>query len=47
MSFADPALALAEVMPDPNRGALAGFEQVLDLLEAACAGLIKQILKMS
>jgi len=30
-------------VPDPYYGAAGGFEEVLDLLEAACAGLLEQI----
>ncbi len=43
MSFADPALALGEVVPDPYHSAKAGFEQVLDMAEAASAGLLAQM----
>jgi protein-tyrosine phosphatase len=43
MSFADPALALGEVVPDPYHSGKAGFEQVLDRVEAASAGLLAQI----
>jgi protein-tyrosine phosphatase len=47
MSFADPALGLGQVVPDPYYGQEAGFERVLDLVEAASDDLIQQILKMS
>jgi protein-tyrosine phosphatase len=47
MSFADPALQLGETVPDPYYGQEAGFERVLDLVEAASHGLIEQISKMS
>jgi low molecular weight protein-tyrosine phosphatase len=30
-------------VPDPYHGATAGFEQVLDLVQAACQGLLAQI----
>jgi protein-tyrosine phosphatase len=43
MSFADPALALGEVIPDPYHGHPADFEDVLDKLEAASAGLIVRL----
>jgi protein-tyrosine phosphatase len=47
MSYADPALALGEVVPDPYHSGKASFEQVLDLVEAASAGLINKIQKLS
>ncbi len=47
MSYADPALRLGEVVPDPYHGSKAGFEGVLDLVEAASAGLITQISNLS
>ena len=31
------------VVPDPYYGSAAGFEQVLDLVEAACQGLLQQL----
>jgi protein-tyrosine phosphatase len=34
-----PALGIDEV-PDPYYGSLSGFDQVLDLVEPACDGLI-------
>lgn len=37
-----PAPPLSEV-PDPYYGGAAGFEQVLDLLEGACAGLLARV----
>jgi protein-tyrosine phosphatase len=43
MRFADPALALGEVVPDPYHGGKTGFEQVLDRVEAASAGLLAHI----
>ncbi len=47
MSFADPALALGEVVADPYNGQEAGFERVLDLVEAASYGLVERIRNMS
>jgi protein-tyrosine phosphatase len=41
MNFA-PDYGIQEV-PDPYYGGDQGFEQVLDMIEAACAGLIKDI----
>jgi protein-tyrosine-phosphatase len=32
-------------VPDPYQGGSAGFEQVLDLVEAACEGLLREILR--
>jgi protein-tyrosine phosphatase len=43
MSFADPALMLGETVPDPYHGGEADFERVLDLLEAASAGLLEHL----
>jgi protein-tyrosine phosphatase len=43
MSFADPALALGEVVPDPYHGGRDGFEDVLDKIEAASAALIERL----
>ena len=42
MPFAQPHADLQEV-PDPYYGGPAGFEQVLDLLEDACDGLIAKL----
>ena len=45
----DPASAGADMgagdldVPDPYYGAGDGFEEVLDLVQAACAGLLQQI----
>jgi low molecular weight protein-tyrosine phosphatase len=41
----DPALAGGRDVdvPDPYYGAAGGFEEVLDLVEAACAGLLAEI----
>jgi protein-tyrosine phosphatase len=41
----DPASALAEELdvPDPYFGAPGGFEEVFDLVQAACRGLLAQI----
>jgi protein-tyrosine phosphatase len=40
----DPAAAGAALeVPDPYYGAAGGFEEVLDLVEAACAGLLEEI----
>lgn len=41
MSFA-PETGISEV-PDPYYGGPEGFEQVLDLLEEACAGLLRTL----
>jgi protein-tyrosine phosphatase len=41
-----PAQALGSygaVVPDPYHGGAAGFEQVLDLVEAACSGLVRHV----
>jgi protein-tyrosine phosphatase len=43
MSFADASLRLGEVVPDPYHGNEAAFEDVLNKLEAASAGLIERI----
>lgn len=43
MSFADAAEQLGEVVPDPYHGGKAGFEQVLDLVEAASDGLVRKL----
>ncbi|NLJ93224.1 MAG: low molecular weight phosphotyrosine protein phosphatase [Aeromonadales bacterium] len=42
LSFSDRA---EQEVPDPYYGSDDGFEQVLDMLEAACDGLIKQLSK--
>ena len=41
----DPASAGVEDLdvPDPYYGGSGGFEEVLDLVQAACAGLLRQI----
>jgi low molecular weight protein-tyrosine phosphatase len=41
----DPASAGAEDLdvPDPYHGAAGGFDEVLDLVQAACRGLLEQI----
>jgi protein-tyrosine phosphatase len=40
----DPAAAGDDLdVPDPYYGAAGGFEEVLDLVQAACAGLLAQI----
>lgn len=44
MQHADIAKALGEIVPDPYHGVEAGFEHVLDLLEAASAGLMNKLL---
>lgn len=38
----DPAGA-APIVPDPYAGGPAGFERVLDLIESACAGLVRHL----
>ncbi len=43
MQHADQSLQLGEVVPDPYYGGVAGFEQVLDLLEAASDGLVRKL----
>lgn len=42
LSF-DPASPLGAEVPDPYHGGADGFEEVLDLCEAACAGLLEHI----
>jgi protein-tyrosine phosphatase len=37
--------ARSEVVPDPYYGGAAGFERVLDLVEAASDGLVKHLSK--
>jgi protein-tyrosine phosphatase len=39
----DPSSPRGASVPDPYHGGEAGFEEVLDLCEAACAGLLAQI----
>lgn len=39
----DPGSPARSSVPDPYYGAADGFEQVLDLCEAACAGLLAHI----
>jgi protein-tyrosine phosphatase len=39
----DPASPPGAAVPDPYHGGPDGFEHVLDLCEAACAGLLAQI----
>jgi protein-tyrosine phosphatase len=40
----DPASAGAKLdVPDPYYGAAGGFEEVLDLVQAACAGLLEHL----
>lgn len=43
MEFADPRATLGAVVPDPYNGGVEGFEGVLDLTEAACAGLVQHL----
>jgi protein-tyrosine phosphatase len=43
MGYADPALALGEVVPDPYHSRAEGFEQVLNLIEAASDGLVTKL----
>lgn len=38
-----PAAASGAEVPDPYHGGHAGFEEVLDLCEAACQGLLAQL----
>jgi protein-tyrosine phosphatase len=45
MQFADPALALGEVVPDPYHSPETAFDDVLDLIEAASDGLVIKIRK--
>lgn len=44
MQHADQGLQLGEIVPDPYQGDKAGFERVIDLLEAASAGLVDKLL---
>ena len=39
----DPASAEGACVPDPYYGGEAGFEEVLDLCERACAGLLEHV----
>lgn len=39
----DPASRPGAEVPDPYSGGPAGFEEVLDLCEAACAGLLEHL----
>lgn len=39
----DPAAAEGAEVPDPYYGGSDGFERVLDICEAACAGLIAEV----
>ena len=39
----DPAAPSDAEVPDPYYGASGGFEEVLDLVQSACAGLLEQI----
>lgn len=41
----DPGSPPGSDVPDPYYGGPEGFEQVLDLCEAACAGLVSRIVK--
>ena len=41
MEFAPPGLA--DVVADPYQGGAAGFEMVLDHVEAACRGLLQHV----
>lgn len=43
MRHADPVSGLGQVVPDPYYGGASGFEQVLDLLEAASDGLVTKL----
>ncbi len=43
MEFAAPSAALGAVVPDPYHGGASGFEQVLDLTEAASDGLVQHL----
>ncbi|MFM7332484.1 MAG: low molecular weight protein-tyrosine-phosphatase [Brachymonas sp.] len=45
MQHANPAMALGETVPDPYYGGAAGFEHVLDLLEAASDGWVEKLSK--
>lgn len=39
----DPAGPKGRDVPDPYYGAAGGFEEVLDMIEAACAGLLTRV----
>ncbi len=43
VTSADSANAVSAVVPDPYHGGEAGFEQVLDLVELACDGLVRHL----
>jgi protein-tyrosine phosphatase len=43
MQHADQSRALGEIVPDPYSGGAAGFEHVLDLLEAGSDGLVAKL----
>ncbi len=45
MEFANPSADLGAVVPDPYHGGAEGFEQVLDLIESACDGLVEQLVR--
>jgi protein-tyrosine phosphatase len=42
MHYADPAHEFGPVVPDPYHGGAAGFEHVLDMVEAASQGLMSR-----
>jgi protein-tyrosine phosphatase len=43
MEFASPTAELGAVVPDPYHGGAEGFDQVLNLIEAACEGLVQHL----
>jgi protein-tyrosine phosphatase len=43
LRYFDPASPAGAAVPDPYHGEADGFEQVLDLCEAACAGLLEHL----
>jgi protein-tyrosine phosphatase len=43
--FMDYAPGLASDVPDPYAGGPEGFDEVIDLVEAACDGLLRSVLK--
>jgi protein-tyrosine phosphatase len=45
MAFAPQALQ--PVVPDPYHGGARGFDEVLDLVEAACDGLIDHLVSVA
>ena len=47
MNYAAPELAFGQVVPDPYHGGEAGFERVLDLAEAASAGLLAHLVALA